>query len=47
MSASGQGAFLETAERLFRVDVGGNEPDDVVFLEGVLMVCLAAHKHSI
>ncbi|KAK9828097.1 hypothetical protein WJX81_004009 [Elliptochloris bilobata] len=38
MSASGwhigQAALATAAERLFRVDEGHDEPDDIVFLEG-------------
>ena len=42
--ASGQAALSETAERLFRVDEGSDEPDDIVFLEGVPSAYLAAFE---
>lgn len=45
MNASGQGGLFETSERLFRVDKGGDEPDDIVFLEGMPLAQLAAFSH--
>lgn len=47
MNTSGADAIFETAERLFRVDEGGDEPDDIVFLEGVPLACLAVHKPTV